>query len=40
VKVFRSLDFDVIEENSASSLSSFIARNAAFIKQFEEAVED
>ena len=40
VAVFKSLDFDVIEENSASSISSFIARNAAFIQKFELELTD
>ena len=39
-EVFRSLGFDVIEENSASPFSSFIARNAAFIEQFEQALQE
>ena len=39
-EVFRSLGFEVIEENSASQFSSFIARNAAFIEQFEQALLD
>ncbi len=34
--MFRQLGFDVIEENSAAAVTSFVARNTAFIEQFEK----
>ncbi len=37
--MFKELGFDVIEENSAAPVGSFVARNGAFIKQFEESLE-
>jgi hypothetical protein len=36
--MFRALGFDVIEQNNASTISSFIARNFAFIQNFELAL--
>ena len=35
---FRQLGFEVIEENSAGAVTSFVARNAAFIEQFEKCL--
>jgi hypothetical protein len=35
LKIFQDLGFDILEENNASPISSFIARNAAFIQKFD-----
>lgn len=38
IQTFRALGFDIIDENSASPISSFIARNQVFIAQFESTL--
>jgi len=38
VEMFQKLGFEVIEQNNASTISSFIARNAVFISEFEIAL--
>jgi len=39
VDMFRNLGFHIRDQNSAASVSAFVARNDAFIEQFEKVVE-
>lgn len=39
IKAFQAIGFDIIDENNASPISAFMARNSAFVRDFEAVLD-